>query len=268
MIVTVLLCAAAFLAATTQAATGFGFALLFAPVLTLALPPAIAVQVTIIVSLVISLAVLPRIGRELRWGLIGRFIGGGVFGLPIGIYGIAQADRAEVQIAVGILVLLFTAGLLAVERGATQAALRERLEPVPMTAGPTTAVSTTNWFEIVVGAVAGAMTAGLAMPGPALMIYLLYARIDKLVLRSTLIAVFIFFYGAALALHALSLGIDPAVWSPAALYAAVAVAGAVVGDRAAPLLNVQMVRRIALGVLALIGLWTLAAGLGFSRTFS
>jgi hypothetical protein len=56
---TILLCLAAFLAVTTQAATDFGFVLLFSPLLILALDPVTAVQVMIVVNLPISLIVLP-----------------------------------------------------------------------------------------------------------------------------------------------------------------------------------------------------------------
>jgi uncharacterized membrane protein YfcA len=240
----VLLCLAAFLAATTQAATGFGFALLFAPLLTLVLAPAIAVQVTIIVTLAISLVVVARIGRHVRRRLLWRFGLGGICGLPLGLWGIAHADRPALQIAIGALVLVATAGLLIAER---RGGGGERLMPL--------------WADLLTGAMSGAMTSGLGMPGPPLVIYLLLARFDKEAVRSTLLAVFVFFYGAALALHAVTIGIPAGVWPPAALYTTVAVAGALAGDRLARHLDTAMVRRVALAALALIGAATLAAGL-------
>ncbi|MBM3599865.1 MAG: sulfite exporter TauE/SafE family protein [Alphaproteobacteria bacterium] len=248
MATTVLLCAAAFLAAMTQTATGFGFALLFAPLLTLALAPAIAVQVTILVTLAISLAVLHRVGHGVRAAMIARFAAGGLIGLPVGIHAIAHAARSDVQIVVGVLVLAFAAALSSAEYAGRHAAPVERSMP--------------RWADLAVGAIAGAMTAGLAMPGPALIIYLLFVRVDKETMRKSLLVVFVFFYGAALALHAGVIGIDDEVWRPSALYATVAIGGAFAGDRIAHRLDAVLLRRIALGALVLIGLSTLAAGLG------
>lgn len=242
---TLLLCLAAFFAATTQAATGFGFVLLFSPLLILALDPLIAVQVMIVVNLPISMVVLPRMGRPAHPWPIARLALGGLAGLPLGLWAIARAERAEAQIAIGALVLLSTAALMLTERRAA-------------TDGPR---SIPGAVDIAVGVVSGAMTAGLAMPGPPLMIYLLFARHDKDSFRGTLIIVFMVLYAAALAVHAGTIGVSNEVWQPAALFGACAAVGALAGDRVARRIDTAMLRRAALITLAVIGVSTLIAGL-------
>lgn len=240
-----LLCLAALLAAATQAATGFGFVLLFSPLLILALDPVIAVQVMIVVNLPISLIVLARMSRPAHPGPIARLALGGLAGMPLGLWAIARAERSEVQIALGALVLVSTAVLMLAERRAATGGVR----------------SLPGAVDVAVGAVSGAMASGLAMPGPPLMIYLLFARHDKDSFRSTLLIVFLILYGASLALHAGTIGLSNEVWPPAALFGACAVIGALAGDRVARHIDTAMVRRAALITLAVIGASTLVAGL-------
>jgi uncharacterized membrane protein YfcA len=165
--------------------------------------------------------------------------------MPLGLWAIAQAERSEVQIALGALVLVSTAALMLAERRAATGGVRALPGAV----------------DVAVGVVSGAMASGLAMPGPPSMIYLLFARHDKDSFRSVLLIVFLILHGASLALHAGTIGLSSEVWPPAALLGACATIGALAGDRVARRIDTAMVRRTALMTLAVIGASTLVAGL-------
>ena len=101
--------------ALLYAISGFGFAVLAAPLFLLFPDPARAIQLVIIISTLLSVVVLrgllPAIAPWLRLAL-GSFI---IIGLPLGLVAFRYADPIQVRAAVGAMILGF-AILMAVSR--------------------------------------------------------------------------------------------------------------------------------------------------------
>jgi uncharacterized membrane protein YfcA len=93
-----------FAAALLQAVSGFGFAVLAVPLYVLLVDPAQAVQLAIILSTALSLAVVSGLRRTVAPALL-RLSAGSLAGLPIGLFSFRYADRLLVRLVVGITIL-------------------------------------------------------------------------------------------------------------------------------------------------------------------
>lgn len=109
------LAAATFAAAVLYAISGFGFAVLAAPLYLLFVVPSQSIQLVIIVSTALSLTVLPGLRRAAAWGLLMRLTIGAIAELPIGLFAFPHADPLLVRLGVGATILSF-ALVMAVRR--------------------------------------------------------------------------------------------------------------------------------------------------------
>lgn len=82
---TVLFFAIILVASILQTSTGFGFSILATPFLLLIFEPMEAIQINLLLSLVISGALITKIIKDIDFDVLKRFILGSVTGLPIGI---------------------------------------------------------------------------------------------------------------------------------------------------------------------------------------
>lgn len=86
---------------------GFGTALMALGIWLYVLPPAIAVPLVLICSLIAQSATLPSMWRSFNFTLIWPFLIGGLAGVPIGTILIARADPQIFKLSVGMLLLVF-----------------------------------------------------------------------------------------------------------------------------------------------------------------
>jgi uncharacterized membrane protein YfcA len=90
---------------------GFGTALLALGLWLYVLPPAVAVPLVLICSIVAQTSTLPSIWRSIDFKLVWPFLAGGLAGVPLGIELIAHADPNVFKLSVGILLLVFPTAL-------------------------------------------------------------------------------------------------------------------------------------------------------------
>jgi uncharacterized membrane protein YfcA len=90
---------------------GFGVALTALGIWLYILPPAAAVPLVLICSIVAQTSTLPSIWRTIDFKLVWPFLVGGLAGVPLGIVLIAYADPRQFKLGVGILLLIFPAVL-------------------------------------------------------------------------------------------------------------------------------------------------------------
>jgi uncharacterized membrane protein YfcA len=90
---------------------GFGTALMTLGVWLYVLPPAEAVQLVLICSIVAQSATLPSMWKRFDLTLVWPFIIGGLLGVPLGTLLIAHADPLTFKITIGVLLLVFSVAL-------------------------------------------------------------------------------------------------------------------------------------------------------------
>ena len=232
-------------AALLQAATGFGFAVLATPLFLLFVDPPRAIQLVIIITATLSLIVLPGLWRAILPGLLLRLGLGSLAGLPLGLIAFRFADPVLIRALVGGTILAF-ALLLGWRRrhGAREHSGRLAARPD---------------LQVATGAVSGIATALVGMAGPPVLIYLLLVGAPPRTVRATLLSFFALAYAAAVATHAVTVGIPTQTWLSSGVLIPFAFLGGLAGRRLGDRLSTDTFTILAIILLGAAGLYTLVA---------
>jgi hypothetical protein len=90
---------------------GFGTALMALGLWLYVLPPAVAVTLTLICSVVAQTATQPSMWKSFDLSLVWPFVAGGLLGVPLGTLLIAHADPRVFKLTIGVFLLVFPAAL-------------------------------------------------------------------------------------------------------------------------------------------------------------
>ena len=107
----VLLFLGAFAGGFVSGLAGFGTALLALGLWLYVLPPAVAVPLVLICSIVAQTSTLPSFWRSIDFKLVWPFVIGGLAGVPLGTLLIAHADPYGFKLSFGVLLLVFPIAL-------------------------------------------------------------------------------------------------------------------------------------------------------------
>jgi hypothetical protein len=245
----IVLAATTFGSALLYAISGFGFAVLAAPLFLLFLDPARAIQLVIIISTVLSIVVLRGLLPAIAPWLLLRLALGGLIGLPLGLLAFRYADPILVRAAAGAMIFGF-AILMAVSR---------RRSGQPGQGRHWTAFAMSPVLDFVAGAVSGIASALVGQPGPPVLIYLLLAGAEARTVRATLLAFFALTYGVTLASHAATIGIPAPTWLAAGILLPFAFFGGLAGRPIGDRLGAEAFALLAIALLAVAGAYTLGA---------
>ncbi|MEZ5238842.1 MAG: sulfite exporter TauE/SafE family protein [Microthrixaceae bacterium] len=226
---------AVFSGAMLNALSGFGFALITVPLMTLALGPKEAVVLSAVVGLVSNSVVLLRNRRAVERGLAGRLLAGSVVGMPLGVLVLSHVPEGPLQVAMALSVLgaaaLYGSGARVVAPGAA--------------------------LDAAAGLVSGAFNTSVGISGPPVVVTLTGHRLDKSAFRATSVAVFALSGVVAIALFTAAGRLDTGVLGTALVALPALPLGLVVGDRVHLGVPENRFRHIVLGLLVLTSLATL-----------
>jgi hypothetical protein len=244
------LAATTFFASLLYTVSGFGFAVVAAPLYLMFVDPARAIQLVIIISTALAVVVVPGLRQSIAPWLLLRLVLGSLGGLPVGLAAFRLANPALVRGVVGVTILVF-ALLIAISRR-----LGGNWRPLLMKPAR----------DLAVGTVSGIATALVGMAGPPVLIYLLLAKAGARTVRATLLAFFALSYGATLASHAVTIGIPAPTWSAAGVLIPAALLGGLAGRPIGDRLGAEAFGWLAITLLTAAGLYTAAtsAALFFS----
>lgn len=233
--------------AVVQAATGFGFAIVAAPVFLVAMNSHAALQVLVVVHLVQTMMMLRGVWPLVPRRMLKALVAGALVGCPLGLLLFMRLDVNSLKLAVGILILLFTSLLIAREAGWFAARPAERAgDGSVLDRAPTP-------LAYLTGATSGAMTALLVMPGPPLMLHLSHAPLPHANARALAVSFFGLCYLFVTALNTFWAGMGDGVWWLAAGLAPVVYVGTLLGLRLSRYLTQGAFRTAVLVLLVLSG---------------
>ena len=175
--------AAVLVAALVQSATGIGFGLIAGPVILIVVNTGSAIQIAILLSFLVALALAPPLYQYTPKPLLTRMALGTIAGLPLGILAFQSVDVTTLKLGVGICVVATAISVL-----------NRLLRPRPSTAYPGNRL-----YDILTGALSGAMSVSLAMPGPPAAARMAVLALSKEQIRATSLVLFTFSYAAAFA---------------------------------------------------------------------
>jgi uncharacterized membrane protein YfcA len=164
-------CAAAvFAVAVLRGFTGFGFAVVAMPLLSLVLEPVAAVPIVLLLEVVASLQLLPRVWRQVHWRAVGLLAGGAVLGTPLGLYALSALPATLMRLLIAAVVLV-TALLLAM-------GLRFRRRPGKRA-------------TLGAGLLSGLLNGGAAISGPPVILFFLASPASLAIGRASLVLYFL-----------------------------------------------------------------------------
>lgn len=227
-----------------QAAFGFGFAILAAPLFLVVMESTGAIPVLAVLNLAVSALVAARIWGKAPAKLLALLCAASVAGFPVGLALFRGADVSDLKVATGIVIMAFALLLLARERGHADlnaSGMDRNRAFVPVT--------------LLAGALSGIMGAALAMPGPVAMLYLSAARLPKEQSRALALAFFTFIYAVVCLLHAWDGALSAARMALSAKLLLAVFAGGIAGHWLARRVSEARYRQLVLMILFVAGLY-------------
>jgi uncharacterized membrane protein YfcA len=225
-------------AAATQSITGFGFALIVVPGLTLLLGPKVAVVAMSSIGVPLTIWNAARWRRDILVREAATTSLAALVGMPIGLVVLTRANDQVLTVVIGVTILVLTVWLW---RG------------LRLPGGRTT--------ELAAGFTSGALAASVGTNGPPLVIAFQAVGLEPLAFRATLQACFAVQASVALALFwwqglvVHDVGVAFVAGLPAAAV------GAAIGDRIAPRVQAGAFRAAILALLALSGALAIGSAL-------
>ena len=243
----IVLTATTFGSALLYAISGFGFAVLAAPLFLLFTDPAPAIQLVIIISTVLSIVVLRGMLPAIAPWLLLRLALGGLVGLPLGLVAFRYADPTLVRAVAGAMIFGFAILMAVSRRRSGQPGQDRHWMAFAMSPG----------LDLAAGAVSGIASALVGQPGPPVLIYLLLAGAAPRTARATLLAFFALSYGVTLVSHAATIGIPGSTWLAAGILIPFAFLGGLAGRPIGDRLGAEAFALLAIALLAVAGAYTL-----------
>lgn len=223
---------AVFAASALQAMSGIGFGVLAGPVLIVVLDSYAAIQISILLSFLIAVLLVPTMLGQIHLRLLVHLLLGVCAGTPLGVMAAAVLDFATLKLVAALVVGFMTvvaSGLYAqVLANSTDSTVRRG----------------------AVGAISGALNVSLAMPGPPVAAYMTAIVSGKEKLRATTLALFLVAYPLAFAAQAFGLGITAETWTATLDLAPATIAGTLLGLFLARSIGEPVFRHITVACLA------------------
>src|SRR5699024_4720187 len=177
------------LASILQTSTGFGFSIMATPFLLLLFDPREAIQLNLVLSLFISIALILNIRKDVNWAIFRRFVIGSFLGLPLGISIFLLLDMTLLKLVVSFLIISLII-LLILYLHTLQTVHR----------------------VFFVSGLSGILIASMGMPGPPVLLYFSGTNTDKATLRATTLAFYLFIYLASLIFQTMFAGSSIDMW--------------------------------------------------------
>src|SRR5690625_3266673 len=226
------------IASLLQTSTGFGFSVIGTPFLLLIYPVHTAIQINIVLSICLSAFMIFKIRKGVDKSLLIRLIKGSIVGLFCGIFIYLFLDIQLLKMAVGILVLILT--ILLIFKLTLNRSKRR---------------------DFTAGGISGLLTTSIGVPGPPLLLYFSGAKIDKVTLRSTALAYYLFVYSASLAMQITFGGTSKEIWIDSLLAIPALFAGIFLGQLFFKWISQETFRMITYIILIFTGVYLLITSL-------
>lgn len=226
-------------ASILQTSTGFGFSILATPFLLLLFEPFEAIQINLLLSLVISSALIRKITKDIDFGILKRFLVGSIIGLPIGLMVFLLLDISKLKLGVSIIILGLTCMLM----------MRFR-------------VKRSRGRDGIVGSLSGALTTSIGMPGPPILLYFSGTETQKEKLRGTTLAFYLFIYLISFIIQVIVVGTNQTVWISSGIALPLVFVGLYVGQLLFKRISEQAFRIFTYIILLFTGIYLLVESLG------
>jgi hypothetical protein len=225
-----------FAAALAQGLTGFGFALVAAPLFLLLMDPRSMVVLNIVVASVVCIMVVAQSWRYVSVRGMALIALASIFGVPLGGYLLLVASAEVLKLAIAALVVLFA---------------------IPLLLGYSRKFKSERLLSVVMGFISGVLKTSTSLSGPPVVLFLVNQGWPREMMRASLAAYFLFLGVVAIAWFAPTGLITGGLVLISVSVLPAAAAGFFVGIWLLPRVNAELYRRIA--ILIVLGTGVAAA---------
>lgn len=204
------------------------------PFLLLFFKPFEAIQINLLLSLVISAALIVKIKNDIDFGIVKRFVIGSAVGLPIGISIFLFMDMTQLKIGISLIILVLTILLM----------FKFRLKQ-------------TKNRDFLVGGISGSLTTSLGMPGPPLLLYFSGTDTQKEKLRGTTLAFYLFIYLVSLVIQMIAAGTNRVIWVSSGIALPFVLLGLYLGQLVFQRINQRLFQIVTYIILLFTGIYLL-----------
>ena len=226
------------LAGLVRGFSGFGSAMIMAPIFSHILGPAQAVAAVILLETIVSAQLVPSAYRHVNWKLLLQLGTGAAIMVPFGVWAVVLVDKDIMRQVFSLVVLVFV---------------------IVLATGWTWRGEIKNWMTVLVGGISGLLTGATSMGGPPVILYLLSNASSATQIRSTVILFFLVAGIPTLGSLVYAGAIDTSLMLYVATLAPLFLLAAWVGSRFFRIATEQFFRRLTLGLLTLIAITSLLA---------
>lgn len=222
------------IASTLQTSTGFGFSILATPFLMLLFQPAEAIQINLILSFVISVALFAKIKQDIHIGMLKRLLIGSIVSLPLGMFLFLLFDLSKLKLGMSVVILSLTLMLV----------LNFRFKQ-------------TKRRDFIVGGLSGLLTTSIGMPGPPLLLYFAGTHTQKAMVRSTTLAFYLVIYLLSVGIQMSFASTTKTTWIAGGLALPLVFIGMLVGQRLFKRISERYFQIALYAILVFTGLYLL-----------
>ena len=230
-----------FFSSIIQGLTGFGFALVSAPIMMFLLSPEAVVPIVVTHGLVINLIILFEARKWVNLKRIWPLMLAGTAGVPIGTYLLIALDASILKIFIGAVIIPFAIALLA---GFKKPIKSEKLAFAP------------------VGITSGLLASSTSLSGPPVILFFVNQGLEKRIFRANLVAYFTVLSLAAILAFVIGGVITTTVINYTLWLLPAAILGAMTGIKLTPKVSEKLFRNIALVIVIIAGLLSILSGTG------
>ncbi|MFO7966550.1 MAG: sulfite exporter TauE/SafE family protein [Archaeoglobaceae archaeon] len=230
-----------FLAGLTQGVTGFGFALVSAPIMVIFFSPKVVVPIVVTYGVLISLVIVVECRRWLDLRRILPLMISGLAGIPVGVYLLAVLEGGTLKVLIGAVITLFALAILT--------GFQKPVENEKLAFGP-------------VGFLSGVLGGSTSMGGPPAVLFFANQGVEKQTFRANLVAYFLVLSIGAVAAFILNGLVTEEVTYYTATFLPAMALGAFTGIKLANKVEEEFFQRTVLFVVIIAGILSVASGLG------
>jgi len=230
-----------YLAGVIYGMTGFGFPLISVPVLTIFLSPKIIVPVITIDNAFIDLVLLFEAKKLVDLKKVGPLMIAGLVGMPLGAFLLMALDVSVIKLYIGSVITIFAIALL---MGFRRIIKNEKLAFAP------------------VGFVGGVLGGSTSISGPPVILFFTNQGVKMEIFRANLIAYFTALDLATSTTFMFGGLINSTVINYVIIFIPAIILGAITGVKLKPKVKENLFRNMALVVVIIAGLLSIASSLG------
>lgn len=233
--------AALLLAGLIQGLTGFGLALVSVSILINFLSPKLVVPTVVILSIFTNIIILFEARKWVDLRRIWPLMMAGIVGMPLGTYLLVVLDASILKVFIGAVIALFAIAFL---MGFKKQIRNEKLAFAP------------------VGFISGLLQGSTSLSGPPIILFFVNQGVEKQVFRANLVAYFTVLSLATIPVFVLGGIITKEVINHVLWFLPAMIIGVIAGIKLAHKVDEKLFRNLALIIVTIAGLLSIASGLG------